>query len=160
MSEPTESKPVSRRNFAAILAGAGTVAPLLAQQTPPATPTAGLPTQGASPQRPGRPPDILPFQGPLEFARKNVAPKVQPFRMMQVRLLAGPFLDAKEWNRGYMERLPADRLTHNFLLNAGLPSSAKPLGGWEQYVDPSLPHKNQDGELRGHFTGHFLSAKR
>jgi DUF1680 family protein len=114
--------------------------------------------QGASPQRPGRPADIPPFQAPIEFARKDVAPKVQPFPMTQVRLLAGPFQDAQEWNRGYMSRLPADRLTHNFRLNAGLPSSAKPLGGWEEYVDPKNPRHNQDGELRGHFTGHFLSA--
>lgn len=165
MSEHTKPKPVSRRSFAAVLAGTGAAAPLLAlqQTTPPPTapaPTqaAGLPTQGASPQRPGRPPEIPPFQDPIEFVRKDVAPRLQPFPMTQVRLLAGPFHDAQEWNRGYMSRLPADRLTHNFRLNAGLPSSAKPLGGWERYVDPKLPRTNQDGELRGHFTGHFLSA--
>src|ERR1022692_847777 len=165
MSEPTKSNAASRRRFPATRAGMGAAAPLLAQQqttsppaTPAPTPAAGLPAQGASPQRPGRPPDIPPFQGPIEFARKDVAAKVQPFPMTQVRLLAGPFQEAQEWNRGYMSRLPADRLTHNFLLNAGLPSSAKPLGGWEQYVDPKRPRTNQDGELRGHFTGHFLSA--
>src|ERR1039458_5949297 len=153
---------VTRRGFGALLAATPAV---LAQQqttppptTPAQTPAAGLPAQGASPQRPGRPQDIPPFQDPIQFARHDVAPKVQPFPMAQVRLLAGPFQDAQEWNRGYMSRLPADRLTHNFRLNAGLPSSAKPLGGWEQYVDPSLPRRNQDGELRGHFTGHFLSA--
>ena len=165
MSEPTKSNAASRRRFTAILAGMGAAAPLLAQQqttsppaTPAPTPAAGLPVQGASPQRPGRPADIPPFQGPIEFARKDVAPKVRPFPMTQVRVLAGPFQDALEWNRGYMSRLPADRLTHNFQLNAGLPSSAKPLGGWEEYVDPKRPRTNQDGELRGHFTGHFLSA--
>ena len=35
-----------------------------------------------------------------------------------------------------------------FRLNAGLPSSAQPLGGWEQPAN----------ELRGHFMGHYLSA--
>ena len=54
--------------------------------------------------------------------------------MTQVRLLPSAFLDAAEWNRGYMNRLPADRLLHSFRLNAGLPSSAEPLGGWEIYV--------------------------
>jgi len=164
MSESTKPKIVSRRNFAAVLAGTGAAAPLLAQQqtTPPSTtaptPAPGLPTQGASPQRPGRPVDIPPFQDPIEFKRRDVAPKVHPFPMTQVRLLPGPFQDAQEWNRSYMSKLPADRLTRNFLLNAGLPSSAEPLGGWEQYVDPKLPRTNQEGELRGHFTGHFLSA--
>jgi DUF1680 family protein len=51
-----------------------------------------------------------------------------------------------------MQRLAADRLVRNFQLNAGLPSSAKPLGGWETDV------AGQAGELRGHFTGHYLSA--
>src|SRR5581483_4477259 len=42
----------------------------------------------------------------------------------------------------------SDRLLHNFRVNAGLPSTAEPLGGWEK----------PDCELRGHFVGHFLSA--
>jgi uncharacterized protein len=41
-----------------------------------------------------------------------------------------------------------DRLMHTFRLNAGMPSSAEPLGGWEA----------PDCGLRGHFVGHFLSA--
>jgi hypothetical protein len=68
--------------------------------------------------------------------------------MTQVRLLPGPYRDAQEWNRGYLHRLSAGRLLHTFRLNAGLPSSAEPLGGWEE----------PKGELRGHFTGHFLSG--
>jgi DUF1680 family protein len=47
-----------------------------------------------------------------------------------------------------MESLPDDRLLHNFRVNGGLPSQAAPLGGWEQPAN----------ELRGHFTGHYLSA--
>jgi hypothetical protein len=54
-----------------------------------------------------------------------------------------------EANRRYLMSLPPDRLLHTFRLNAGLPSSAEPLGGWEK----------PDCELRGHFTGgHYLSA--
>jgi DUF1680 family protein len=71
-----------------------------------------------------------------------------------VRLLPGPFRDAQEWNRGYMARLSADRLLHNFRQNAGLPSSVSaPFGGWEAPADGK-----RGTELRGHFTGHFLSA--
>ena len=51
-------------------------------------------------------------------------------------------------NRAYMMRIAPDRLLHTFRLNAGLASSAQPLGGWE------APR----GELRGHTMGHYLSA--
>ncbi|HXX24603.1 MAG TPA: beta-L-arabinofuranosidase domain-containing protein [Terriglobia bacterium] len=75
--------------------------------------------------------------------------KLKPFPTSQVRLKNGPFKEAMEANRRYLLSLPPDRLLHTFRLNAGLPSSAKPLGGWEK----------PDCELRGHFTGgHYLSA--
>ena len=75
--------------------------------------------------------------------------KVKPFPTAQVRLRNGPFKEAMEANRRYLMSLPADRLLHTFRVNAGLPSSAEPLGGWEK----------PDCELRGHFTGgHYLSA--
>jgi DUF1680 family protein len=102
--------------------------------------------------RRGTIPDTPPFEGPLTFTRRPVPPKIQPFSMSQVRLAASPFQQAAEANRAYMDRLPADRLVHNFRLNAGLPSSAAPLGGWEQYGP------GREAELRGHFTGHYLSA--
>ena len=116
------SKPsLSRRNFAVLLAAAPAASTALeAQQQQP-----------AEPKRQGTVDGILPFKDPLQFTRKDVPAKVQPFPMTQVRLLPSAFLDAAEWNRGYMNRLPADRLLHNFRLNAGLPSSAEPLGGWE-----------------------------
>jgi DUF1680 family protein len=44
--------------------------------------------------------------------------------------------------------LEPDRLVHMFRVTAGLPSNAAPLGGWEA----------PDNELRGHYTGHYLSA--
>src|SRR6478672_1606188 len=74
--------------------------------------------------------------------------KARPFELKQVRLRRGPFLDAAEVNRKYMASLNPDSLLHMFRVTAGLPSSAKPLGGWEQ----------PENELRGHFTGHYLSA--
>ena len=53
----------------------------------------------------------------------------------------------------YMLSLEPDRLLHSFRQTAGLPTSSKPYGGWE---DPagSAP----SGELRGHSIGHYLSA--
>lgn len=76
------------------------------------------------------------------------APGIRPFPLERVRLLAGPFDDARGLNARYLLSLPQDRLLHTFRVNAGLPSSAQPVGGWEK----------PDCELRGHFTGHYLSA--
>jgi DUF1680 family protein len=133
-------KAPTRRTFSTLLASS----PLaLAQQAP---------NPNTSTQRRGTLPEVPPFEAPLSFTRQPVAPKVQPFPMTQVRLGPSPFKEAAEANRAYMDRLPADRLVHNFRLNAGLPSSAEPLGGWEQYTP------GREGELRGHFTGHYLSA--
>ena len=76
------------------------------------------------------------------------APVARPFDLARVRLKPGPFLDAMQVNRRYLMGLDPDRLLHTFRLNAGLPSSAEPIGGWEA----------PENELRGHFTGHYLSA--
>ena len=156
MSEKQIS-PVSRRNFTALVAGAGVVAPaLVAQQNPPQA--AAAPQPQPQQRRDQPPPD--PFDAPIEFTRKDVAAKVRPFPMTQVRLLPGSiFHDAQEWNRGYISRLTADRLLYNFRVNAGLPvgqSEGFPGGGgsnWERPADGT-----RATELRGHFTGHFLSA--
>lgn len=77
-----------------------------------------------------------------------VTPSAALFTTAQVKLLDSPFLQAQDWNSGYIRRLDSDRLLHNFRVNAGLPSSASPLGGWEA----------PDCELRGHFAGHYLSG--
>ena len=74
--------------------------------------------------------------------------KVHAFPLGDVRLLDGPFKHAMELDKQYLLSLDPDRLLHNFRVNAGLPSSAEPLGGWEE---PKC-------ELRGHFVGHYLSA--
>jgi hypothetical protein len=84
----------------------------------------------------------------VSFIRRDLPLKARPFPMRAVRLMEGPFKDAQQANRRYLHRLPADRLLHNFRVTAGLPSGAQPLGGWEK----------PDCELRGHFTGHYLSA--
>jgi DUF1680 family protein len=91
-----------------------------------------------------------------ELADPNSKIKVQPvislkahaFPLQDVRLLDGPFKHAMDLDQQYLLALDVDRLLHNFRLNAGLPSTARPLGGWEE----------PKGELRGHFVGHYLSA--
>ncbi len=83
---------------------------------------------------------------------EKIAPRiplaVRPFPLNDVRLLDGPFKRAQDRNTQYLRELDPDRLLHTFRLTAGLPSSVEPLGGWEE---PKV-------ELRGHFTGHFLTA--
>ena len=74
--------------------------------------------------------------------------KVRPFSLTDVKLLDGPFKHAEELNEKYLLSLEPDRLLHTFRLTAGLPTTAKPYGGWE---DPN-------GELRGHAVGHYLSG--
>ena len=99
-----------------------------------------------------------PFQDPTvdsvkgngkAIAREKVARKVRPFPLQQVRLREGPCKAAMEADRRYLHSLPPDRLLHTFRVNAGIASSAQPLGGWEA----------PDCELRGHYAGgHYLSA--
>jgi DUF1680 family protein len=96
--------------------------------------------------------EVPPFAEALTFARSDIKPKVEPFPMTQVRILGGRYQQAADANRGYMQRLDANRLIRNFQLNAGISSSAQGLGGWEQDTP------GRAGELRGHFTGHYLSA--
>jgi uncharacterized protein len=84
----------------------------------------------------------------VRSSAQKVELKAQPFDLSEVRLLDGPFKVAQDADAKYMLSLDLDRLLHNFRVNAGLPSTAKPLGGWEA---PSC-------ELRGHFVGHYLTA--
>ena len=140
---------VSRRIFGAALAGA---AALAGQQN--SQHAAGAPPAPGNFRR-QLVPETDAFAEKIEFSRQDVALRAEPFPMSQVRLTAGSaYANARDWNRGYMERLAADRLLYTFRANAGLPvGSAKPLGGWEQ------PENGQrSSELRGHFVGHFLSA--
>jgi hypothetical protein len=88
----------------------------------------------------------------LGYTRDKVEPavklEVSAFPLEEVRLLDGPFRHAMDLDGAYLLSLDTERLVRNFRLNAGLPSEAKPLGGWEA----------PDCELRGHFVGHFMSA--
>ena len=90
-----------------------------------------------------------PKLGGKPTTREKVSWKAVPFPLTQVRLGNGPCTIAMEADRQYLRSLPPDRLLHTFRINAGLPSSAQPLGGWEA----------PDCELRGHYAGgHYLSA--
>ncbi len=79
---------------------------------------------------------------------KISSPQIAPFELGDVRLLPGPFEEARRRNLGYLLEADVDRLLHMFRVTAGLPSSAEPLGEWE----------SPDIEVRGHTLGHYLTA--
>jgi hypothetical protein len=151
-------KTVSRREFAKSIA----IVPvgLAAASSLLAIAEAEPPSQAApAPPKPSPHPEAAadhifsldepePFAAPIHFSRNPMQPRVREFDLSEVTLEAGPLQLAREWNRGYLMRLPNDRLLRNFRVNAGLPTDAKPLGGWEA---PAC-------EVRGHFVGHYLSA--
>ncbi|MGQ3052410.1 MAG: beta-L-arabinofuranosidase domain-containing protein [Roseateles sp.] len=75
------------------------------------------------------------------------ARKTQAFALSRVRLLAGPFEDARALDARYLLSLNVDRLLHGFRRNAGLPPRSTRYTGWES------------GDLcPGHTLGHYLSA--
>ena len=80
--------------------------------------------------------------------KDSVPAQAQPFDLDSVRVTDRALLKMMDQNRDFLQGLETDRLLHTFRLTAGLPTSAEPLGGWEK---PNV-------ELRGHFTGHFLSG--
>uniref|UniRef100_A0A0D3GIN2 Alpha-L-arabinofuranosidase B arabinose-binding domain-containing protein n=1 Tax=Oryza barthii TaxID=65489 RepID=A0A0D3GIN2_9ORYZ len=61
---------------------------------------------------------------------------------------ANMYWQGQQTNLEYLLYLDPDRLTWTFRQQAKLPTVGEPYGGWEA----------PDGQLRGHFTGHYLSA--
>ena len=78
-------------------------------------------------------------------------------KVFQIKLhsFSGKEVETASWLRQrermdetFLQSIDPDRLLHSFRTTAGLPSLAKPLEGWEA---PGIG-------VRGHFTGHYLSA--
>jgi hypothetical protein len=72
----------------------------------------------------------------------------EPFPLSRLSWSPGVCDSLQKRNLEYLHTLDEGRLLHTFRLNAGLPTAAAPLGGWER----------PDCELRGHFLGHYLSG--
>uniref|UniRef100_J3MFT5 Alpha-L-arabinofuranosidase B arabinose-binding domain-containing protein n=1 Tax=Oryza brachyantha TaxID=4533 RepID=J3MFT5_ORYBR len=76
---------------------------------------------------------------------------LSPASLHDVRLDAdgaSMYWQGQQTNLEYLLYLDPDRLTWTFRKQAKLPTVGEPYGGWE----------SPDGQLRGHFTGHYLSA--
>ena len=81
--------------------------------------------------------------------------KCQPFKMNQVHLLPSRFQENMKRDSAWMMSIPVNSLLQSFRNTSGAFSSreggymtVKKLGGWESL----------DCDLRGHITGHLLSA--
>ncbi|UOB07725.1 glycoside hydrolase family 127 protein [Streptomyces sp. HP-A2021] len=73
---------------------------------------------------------------------------VRPFALHEVSLGGGVFRAKRDLMLDYARAYPADRILAVFRANAGLDTrGARPPGGWE----------TADGNLRGHYGGHFLT---
>jgi DUF1680 family protein len=94
--------------------------------------------------------------GGAPFARATSvlpsAPGERYFRLADVRLKPGPFLDAQKLDEVYLLRLEPDRMLANFRANAGLAPKAPVYGGWES-VEPWVWIR-----CHGHTLGHYLTA--
>ena len=99
---------------------------------------------------------VYPSQHAGKLKRETVAPmKVKSFDLKDVRLLPSRFRENMMRDSVWMASIEVDRLLHSFRTNAGVFAgreggymTVKKLGGWESL----------DCELRGHTTGHLLSA--
>ncbi|MFJ9738318.1 glycoside hydrolase family 127 protein [Streptomyces sp. NPDC101166] len=110
----------------------------LAAATAAAVPLAhtAAPAHAAAPADPGATPAAVPTRAAL------------PFPLSQVTLGEGVFRRKRDLMLDYARSYPADRILAVFRANAGLDArGARPPGGWE----------TADGNLRGHFGGHFLT---
>ncbi|MBF8191478.1 glycoside hydrolase family 127 protein [Nonomuraea sp. K274] len=75
--------------------------------------------------------------------------QVKPFANSQVTLGDSLFSANRDRILNFLRAYPADRMLSNFRANAGLDTlGAQPPGGWDDAT----------GNLRGHYSGHFLSA--
>jgi len=81
-----------------------------------------------------------------------VAPAAAPFDLGDVELLESAFTAARERDGAYMLSLDADRMLHNFRVNAGLEPKAPVYGGWESQ-EPWVNIR-----CHGHTLGHWLTA--
>ena len=99
---------------------------------------------------------VYPGQHLGKIKKQTVAPlKVVSFDLKEVRLLPSRFMDNMKRDSAWMVSIETNRLLHSFRTNSGVFAgreggymTVKKLGGWESL----------DCELRGHTTGHLLSA--
>ncbi|MER6788075.1 beta-L-arabinofuranosidase domain-containing protein [Streptomyces sp. NPDC000658] len=132
------SQPPTRRGLLRLAVGTATAAPLLHATSAAARPASA---PAAAPPAAALAPVAGPAPAPSAWA-------VQPFPLDQVTLGDGDFRRKRDLMLDFARAYPADRILAVFRANAGIDTrGARPPGGWE----------TADGNLRGHFGGHFLT---
>ncbi|MEV0220969.1 beta-L-arabinofuranosidase domain-containing protein [Streptomyces sp. NPDC050704] len=130
------SQPPTRRRLLRLAAGSAAAVPLVQAVTPAHAAPTGAALSAAPAQA-----TVAPIPLPPTWA-------VQPFPLDQVTLGDGVFRRKRDLMLDYARSYPADRILAVFRANAGLDTrGARPPGGWE----------TADGNLRGHYGGHFLT---
>jgi len=85
---------------------------------------------------------------PSGYAPNGTAGRAAALPLDAVQLLDSPFRLNQARNTTYLLFLDPERMLRSFRVNYGEPTTAVPLGGWEK----------PDSQIRGHMTGHLLSA--
>lgn len=98
---------------------------------------------------------LLPLLTGIVFVALPVRSQCRFFGHSEVSLLPSRFRENMQRDSAWMMSIPTDRLLHSFRTSAGVFAgreggymTVKKLGGWESL----------DCDLRGHITGHLLSA--
>jgi DUF1680 family protein len=105
----------------------------------------GLATTSSASVRPGAPDAYSPG---ATYAPDGTAGKTAAVPPADVRILSGRFLGNEQRNLAYLLFLDPDRMLRSFRINYGLPTAAAPVLGWEA----------PNSRIRGHVTGHLMSA--
>jgi uncharacterized protein len=105
----------------------------------------GVACTGSASPRPSAPGAYAPG---ASYAPDGTAGKTAAVPRADVRVLGGPFLASEQRNLAYLLFLDPDRMLRSFRINYGLSARAAPIGGWE----------SPTSRIRGHVTGHLLSA--
>jgi uncharacterized protein len=82
------------------------------------------------------------------YAPDGTAGKTAAVPRADVRILSGRFQGNQQRNLAYLLFLDPDRMLRSFRINYGVPTEAAPIYGWEA----------PNSRIRGHVTGHLLSA--
>jgi DUF1680 family protein len=142
LSGPRPAKRLSRRQALALLG----VGALTAEQA-----VINLPRAGGASAADATLAGITPVPGahaPGGYAPDGTAGRAAALPLADVTLLDSPFRANQARNTAYLNFLDLDRMLRPFRLNYGLTSAAQPCGGWERPAS----------EVRGHTTGHLMSA--
>lgn len=86
----------------------------------------------------------------LSEEKKNTEPVVRECSEAKIRLLEGSeFYEAQERMKGYLLSVDDDQMLYNFRKASGLDTrGAASMDGWD----------SEESQLRGHTTGHYMSA--